>query len=143
MLEIQDILKLLPHSYPFVYLDRIVAIEPGRRGVGIKAVSAGEPLLDRDGVHCYFPSVLIIEACGQLTGIVCACQQRKRMGTNYLAAIPFFRFHHPVEVGDLLRLESVIVKGAQQLIYAEVKAWVGDALAAEGALMVTNFTVHA
>ena len=139
MLEIQEILKLLPHDVPFVYLDRIIEIEPGCRGVGIKAVTAGEALLDRGGTHCYFPPVLIIEACGQLTGIVCACREQKRMTTNYLAAIPFFRFHRVIAMGDVLRLESVIVKRAQQLIYADVKAWVDDAPVAEGALMITNY----
>ena len=139
MLEIQDILKLLPHAFPCVYLDRILEIEPGRRGVGIKTVTAGESLLDRDEGRCYFSPVLIVESCGQLTGIVCAYQEQRRMVTNYLAAIPSFRFHRVIEMGDVLRLESVIVKKAQQLIYADVKAWVGSSLAAEGALIVTNY----
>ena len=139
MLDAKEILKMLPHSFPFFVLDRIVEIEPGRSGVGIKTVTAGDSLLDREGARCYFPMVFVIEACGQLTGIVCACKKQKRLATNYLAGIPFFRFHQTIGIGDVLRLESVIVREAQQLIYADVKAWVGSSLAAEGALMATNY----
>lgn len=139
ILEQDEILKLIPHVFPFVMLDRVLEIIPRQRGMGLKAITYNEFFLDREDDCIWFKPVFIIEACGQLTAVVCSYEVKGPPKLNYLAAIPSFRFSKPVLVGDRLYVESVIVKQVQQLLHAEVRARVGDKVVAEGSMVVTSY----
>ncbi len=69
-MEAFDIMRLLPHRYPFLMVDRIVELEPGQRAVGIKNVTVNEPMFTGHyPEQPIFPGVLIIEAMAQVGGI--------------------------------------------------------------------------
>ncbi len=110
MFDTQEIMRLLPHRYPFLLLDRIVEWEPDRRIVGIKNVTINEPFFTGHFPgYPIMPGVLIIEALAQVGGFLAL----KAMGDGgkiaYFAGIDNCKFRRPVVPGDQLRLECTIV----------------------------------
>jgi len=110
-LGIAEILKTLPHRYPFLLVDRILELEPGKRAVGEKLVTIGEPFFQGHFPDFpIMPGVLIVEALAQ-TGCVAALSV-----PEYHDKLPFFagidkaRFKRPVRPGDTLRLEVQLDK---------------------------------
>ena len=109
MLEIREIMELLPHRYPFLLVDRIVELEPEKRIVGVKNVTMNEHFfLGHFPGHPVMPGVLIIEAIAQTGGILAlkALGGEKRIA--YFAGIDNCRFRRPVVPGDRLRLEVTV-----------------------------------
>lgn len=110
-LEAADIMRLLPHRYPFLLVDRIVELEPGRRVVGMKNVTANEPQFtghfpDRP----IMPGVLMVEALAQ-TGAVAVLSLPEYHGKLVLfAGIDDCRFRRTVLPGDVLRMEVTLEK---------------------------------
>jgi len=110
-LEAADIMRILPHRYPFLLVDRIVELEPGRRVVGIKAVTANEPQFtghfpDRP----IMPGVLMVEALAQTAGIAVLTTDAYRGKLGLFAGIDDCRFRRMVTPGDTLRLEVTVEK---------------------------------
>lgn len=138
VMDARAILAVLPHRYPFLLVDRIVEIEPGKRAVGLKNVTANEPQFqghfpDRP----IMPGVLIIEALAQV-GAVLMLQQEAHQGKLALfAGIDDCRFRRVVGPGDqlLLTVEVLKLRGA----FGKVKATatVDGTLAAEAELLFT------
>lgn len=150
-----EIAELMPHSVPFLLVDRVTELEPGRRGKGIKNITADDPLLlGHFPEQPIMPGVLIVEACGQLAAVVCAAA--RSIGSNedahqpkpessggrrpleILAMIERFKFLRIVTPGDQLILEAVIGKQFQNMTRIEVSARVGRNLIAEGTLLATR-----
>ena len=110
-LEAADIMRLLPHRYPFLLVDRIIELEPGRRVVGTKNVTANEPQFtghfpDRP----IMPGVLMVEALAQ-TGAVAVLSLPEYRGKLVLfAGIDDCRFRRTVIPGDTLRMEVTLEK---------------------------------
>jgi 3-hydroxyacyl-[acyl-carrier-protein] dehydratase len=110
-LEAADIMRILPHRYPFLLVDRITELEPGKRAVGIKAVSANEPQFtghfpDRP----IMPGVLMVEALAQTAGVAVLTLDQYRGKLGLFAGIDDCRFRRLVQPGDTLRLEVTVEK---------------------------------
>lgn len=140
MLDINEIMKILPHRYPFLMVDRIVEMEPGKRIVGIKNVSMNEPhFLGHFPGHPVMPGVLIVEAMAQVAGILAylASDDEIRKKVSYFLSIDNARFRKPVVPGDILRLELVTTMNRRGIWGFNGKAYVEDKLAAEADLKAT------
>ena len=131
-LEINDILKVLPHRYPFLLVDRIVELEPGRRVAAIKNVSYNEPFFQGHWPgRPIMPGVLIVEAMAQTAGVLIA--HGANSGRHaLLASIDGVKFRRPVVPGDQLRLEVEKVRSTGRATQVRATARVGDRVAAEG-----------
>lgn len=141
MLTNLQIRKILPHRYPFLLVDKIIELEPGKSAVGIKNVTANEPFFQGHfPEYPIMPGVLIVEALAQTAGIAANADalnageeaQEKKLGV--FAAINEMKFKKQVLPGDTLRLEAEIVSSKMGLIKANVKASVDGKTAAEGVI---------
>ena len=104
-LGIEEILKLLPHRYPFLLVDRVIAIHGDESAVGIKNVTYNEPqFLGHFPHQPVFPGVLLLEGMAQTGGIICALASRNegRASTVYLMTIDKAKFRKPVIPGDTI-----------------------------------------
>ena len=115
MMDVKEIRKYLPHRYPFLLVDRVLALEPGESITAIKNVTVNEPFFNGHFPdHPVMPGVLIVEALAQTGGIAILTLEEMRGKLAFLGKITNARFHAPVVPGDLLELESEItaVNGA-------------------------------
>jgi 3-hydroxyacyl-[acyl-carrier-protein] dehydratase len=102
--DLQQILRLLPHRYPFLMVDRIINLDGARSAVGIKNVTANEPhFAGHFPEHPIMPGVLILEGMAQTAGAV-SIRSFKNEGPKlvYLMTIDEARFRRPVVPGDVL-----------------------------------------
>ena len=110
-LEAADIMGIIPHRYPFLLVDRIVELEPGRRAVGIKAVTANEPqFTGHFPERPIMPGVLMVEALAQTAGVAVMTLDEYRGKLGLFAGIDDCRFRRMVVPGDALRLEVTVEK---------------------------------
>lgn len=113
MLNVREILKRIPHRYPFVLVDRIIEIDPERKIVGIKNVSINEFFFQGHFPdHPVMPGVLICEALAQVGAIFAhnARGGRDEDRIFVLTGLDRVKFKRPVEPGDQLRLEVTCLK---------------------------------
>ena len=129
----------MPHRYPFLLVDRIVELEPGKRVVGIKNVTINEPFFQGHFPgHPIMPAVLIVEAMAQTGGVLLLSSVNDSRGKLvYFSGIDGARFRQPVIPGDQLRLELEMVRLRGALCKMSAKAWVGQTMVAEADLMST------
>ena len=108
VLGIEEIMKVLPHRYPFLLVDRILEMEPKKRVVGIKNVTINEPFFQGHFPgHPIMPGVLIVEAMAQVGGMLLhrhRCPTR-RSKVVYFMSLNNVKFRRPVKPGDQLRFE--------------------------------------
>jgi len=139
VLNTHDIMKMLPHRYPFLLVDRIIEMEEGKRVVGIKNVTINEPFFQGHFPgHPIMPGVLIIEAMAQVGGVFAMITGG--IGNDmvtYFAGIDNARFRKPVVPGDVLRLELEMINCRRGLYCFQGKAFVGEVLVAEAELKAT------
>ena len=110
-MDIKQILRHLPHRYPFLLVDRILEVEPGRRIVGLKNVSANEPYFaGHFPDHPVMPGVLILEAMAQVGGVLASLLPGAERKMAYFAAIDRCRFRRPVTPVDQLITEVVVLR---------------------------------
>jgi 3-hydroxyacyl-[acyl-carrier-protein] dehydratase len=108
-LDILAVLRYLPHRYPFLLIDRVLAIQPGRSLTGLKSVTFNEPFFQGHfPQRPIMPGVLILESLAQATGILAFKTEEvlpDQKSMYYLVGIDKARFKRPVEPGDQLILE--------------------------------------
>jgi beta-hydroxyacyl-ACP dehydratase FabZ len=136
---ISEILKILPHRYPFLLVDRILEVEKGKRIVGIKNVTFNEEFFQGHFPgNPVMPGVLIVEAMAQVAAIglfgVVPEHEKKLL---YLSAIDHCKFRRPVFPGDQLRIEAEIVNLKTRACKCRVVATVGGQICAEAELLST------
>jgi 3-hydroxyacyl-[acyl-carrier-protein] dehydratase len=139
----EDIIKILPHRYPFLFVDRIVELEAGKRVVGIKNVTANEPFFQGHFPgKPIMPGVLILEAMAQTGGVLIGLSipgfaEQGGQKLIYFMAVDKVKFRKPVVPGDQLVFEVVPLRAGSRVWKAAGKAFVGDALVAEAELVAT------
>lgn len=132
LLDIKQIMAIIPHRYPILMIDRIIEIEPGQRAVGIKNVSGNEPFFQGHYPGTpIMPGVLILEALAQTGAVALMSMEAFQGKVPLFAGLGDTRFRKPVMPGDQLRLEVEITKMRGPLGIGTGRAFVGDHLAAE------------
>ncbi len=138
--DIVEILKTLPHRYPFVMVDRIISMEVGNKISGLKNVTINEPFFQGHFPgRPVMPGVLILEGMAQVGGIMAFFANPDAIGKKLLffAGINKARFRKPVVPGDQLILNLKLIKQKRSLMVMEGKAYVDDKIVAEAELMAT------
>jgi 3-hydroxyacyl-[acyl-carrier-protein] dehydratase len=137
-IDIQQIISLLPHRYPFLLVDRILEVEAQERIVGIKNVSVNEPFFQGHFPgRPIMPGVLIIEAMAQTAGVLAfySLPEDERERVVFFLGIDKVRFRRAVVPGDQLRMELVVTKKRKTVWGFGAKAFVGENLACEAELL--------
>ena len=135
-LDAAMIMKILPHRYPFLLVDKIISLESGKRAVGIKNVTINENFfVGHFPGKPVMPGVLIIEALAQVGGIMMLSAEENRGKIAYFMAINEAKFRRVVAPGDQLCLEVSAGKIKSRTGQVFGKAYVGGKLAAEGELL--------
>ena len=131
----KEIMEIIPHRYPFLLIDTIEELEPGVRALGKKCVSVNEPFFQGHFPgNPVMPGVLLMEALAQ-TGAVAILSKPEFQGrTAFLASIDKARFRRKVEPGDVLTLETVIIKEKGPMGMGKGVAKVNGEMAAEAVL---------
>ncbi len=139
MFDINSIIRLLPHRYPFVLVDRIVDITPGEKLTAYKNVSINEPFFQGHFPNQpVMPGVLVLEAMCQAGCFLVLNSVDNPMEKNmFFSSLSDSRFRHPIIPGDQLRLEMVLEKFRLGSALLVGKAFVEDKLVAEGKLKAT------
>jgi beta-hydroxyacyl-ACP dehydratase FabZ len=136
---ISEILKILPHRYPFLLVDRILEIEKGKRIVGIKNVTFNEEFFQGHFPgNPVMPGVLIVEAMAQVAAIgllgIIPEHEKKLL---YLSAVDRCKFRRPVVPGDQLRIEAEILNLKTRVCKCRAVATVNGQVCAEAELLST------
>ena len=136
MIEINEIIELLPHRFPFLLVDRIVEFEPGKRAVGIKNVTYNEPFFEGHfPQNPIMPGVLIIEAMAQTGGVLAFKTFPDKKGSVFFLGIDSARFRKPVMPGDQLKMVVEVLKHKMDIWVFEGKAYVNEEIVAEAKIM--------
>jgi len=110
-LEAADIMRILPHRFPFLLVDRVIELVPGKRAVGIKMVTANEPqFTGHFPERPIMPGVLMVEALAQTAGVAILTLDEYRGKMGLFAGIDECRFRRMVVPGDQLTLKVEIEK---------------------------------
>ncbi len=135
MLDIKEIKKILPHRSPFLLIDRILEIEPGKRAIGRKCVTYNETFFaghfEEEPV---MPGVLIIEALAQVGAVICLSMEEYTGKTAYFGGIDKAKFKNKVTPGDVLTLEVELIKQKGPVGIAFARAYDDEKLYAQAEL---------
>jgi 3-hydroxyacyl-[acyl-carrier-protein] dehydratase len=132
MLNIQDIERIIPHRYPFLLVDRVVEMEPGKRIVAIKNVTANEWFFQGHFPgYPIMPGVLIVEALAQAGAVLLLSDESTRGQIPLFAGIEKCRFRQQVVPGDTLTLEMEVLARRGPVGKGHAVARVNDKVAAE------------
>jgi 3-hydroxyacyl-[acyl-carrier-protein] dehydratase len=138
-MDIHEIMRHLPHAYPFLLVDRVLECEVGQRIKAIKNVTINEPFFQGHFPgYPVMPGVLIIEAMAQVSAILAYITRAERPDDKsllFFAGIDDARFKRPVFPGDQLVLESVELNVVRSVFKFAAKASVGGELVAQATLM--------
>jgi 3-hydroxyacyl-[acyl-carrier-protein] dehydratase len=137
ILDVTDIQKILPHRYPFLFVDAIVEMERLKRVVGVKNVTINESFFQGHFPgQPIMPGVLIIESMAQTGGLLLLQEVPDRENKLlYFVAVDGARFRRPVVPGDQLRVEMKVISWRGDFCKLEGRATVDGQLAAEATLM--------
>ncbi len=140
-LTYKDIIKILPHRRPFLFVDMITELELGERVVGIKNVTIDEPFFEGHfPENPIMPGVLVIEAMAQVGGILARLSVPESMKLEagkaiYFAAIDKVKFRKPIVPGDQILFEVTAIRKGTRIWKMKGKAMVNKTVAAEAELV--------
>ena len=135
MQDIEAILKIMPHRYPFLLVDKILSVEENKV-IGIKNVTYNEPFFQGHFPgHPVMPGVLIIEAMAQVAGVFILSKLGKEGFIPFFLGIDNARFRRPVTPGDQLTTEITILKARPKICRVKAEGKVNGELAAEAELL--------
>ena len=141
MMDISEIMKILPHRYPFLLIDRIDELKPGKKAVGIKNVTINEGFFQGHfPEHPVMPGVLILESMAQVGGILAFAsvadvenlQEEAGRRVVYFMSIDKVKFRRPVVPGDQLRHEVTVLKLKGNVVQIDCRTYVGEQVVAQG-----------
>jgi 3-hydroxyacyl-[acyl-carrier-protein] dehydratase len=145
MMDIHQILKKLPHRYPFLMIDRVLEIEKGKRIKALKNVTINEPFFTGHFPHRpVMPGVLMLEAMAQAAALLVFDATGVELDDKtvyYFAGIDAARFKRPVEPGDQLVVEVLLERSRAGIFKFNGVIRVGQDVACEADLMCTMRTV--
>lgn len=133
-METSDILSRLPHRHPYLLLDRIISLEPGKRVVAVKAVTYSEyNIAGHFPGDPIYPGALMIEAASQTAGLL-----REESGAieGNLVEVSHFLFKKAVTPGNLIVIEALISSARGPFLTAEVTLTVNDTRVAQGTIHI-------
>ncbi len=134
-MNIQEIMRKLPHRYPIILVDRVLEVVPGERVVALKNVTINEPyFMGHFPGHPVMPGVLIIESLAQACAILAFVTLEAKEGDGtlfYFAGIDAARFKKPVVPGDQLRLEAEIGRAKRGIAKFTARALVDGQVVCE------------
>lgn len=138
-MDINEVLRYLPHRYPFLLIDRVLECESGKHIEALKNVTINEPFFTGHFPHHpVMPGVLVVEAMAQAAAILSFVTMgviADDQSIYYFVGIDNARFKRPVTAGDALRLRVTLIRNMRGIWKFHAEARVGDALVAEADLM--------
>lgn len=135
MLNTKQIMEILPHRAPFLLVDRIDELEPGKRAVGVKAVTYNEPHFQGHfPQEPVMPGVLICEALAQVGAVALLSHENYKGKIAFFGGINKARFRQKVVPGDVLRLETELIKIKGSVGVGKATAYLGDKVCVEAEL---------
>jgi len=140
MMDVLEIQKLLPHRYPFLLVDRVVSIEPGKALRAYKNVSVNEPFFEGHFPgHPVMPGVLVLEALAQASAILAyrTTGFDPAQKVTYLMTIDGAKFRRPTVPGDRLELEVEVLRFKGSILKTRGVAKVDGEVVAEGEFLAT------
>lgn len=142
VVEIAEIMKVLPHRYPFLLVDRVLEYEPGRRVLALKNVSVNEPFFQGHWPgRPIMPGVLIVEALAQAAGLMLAGRVDPERYMVLIASLNNIKIRRPVVPGDQLLLEVTSLRVKNRTAHVRGVATVGDQLAAEAKIKIVTVEI--
>jgi 3-hydroxyacyl-[acyl-carrier-protein] dehydratase len=136
VLDITQIQEIIPHRPPFLLVDRILELEPGKRAVGLKNVTMNEPhFVGHFPGFPVMPGVLVLEALAQVGAVAMLAVEENRGKIGLFAGVDDFRWRGQVVPGDTVTLEVEVVRLKGPIGKGQAVAKVGDKVVAEGMLM--------
>jgi 3-hydroxyacyl-[acyl-carrier-protein] dehydratase len=138
MMENREIQKVLPHRYPFLLIDRIIEIEPGKRAVGLKNLTGDEWFFQG---HSFYPPSLLLESLAQVGGVVLGekARQEDPQATvqGLFAGVSEFTFQRCPARGEQVRLKAEVLQSLSSIYKFSAEAFVGDEKIAGGQILLS------
>lgn len=139
MLDINEIMKILPHRYPFLLIDRVTDMVRGESIIAYKNVSISEQIFQGHFPgHPIYPGVMIIEGMAQAGGVLAfkSMSQVDNLEDKvvYFMSIDKAKFRHPVRPGDKLEYRIKVIKNRGRIWVLSAQAFIGETLAASAEL---------
>lgn len=139
--DISRILNLLPHRYPFILVDRILELEPGKHIVALKNVTINEPFFQGHfPSRPVMPGVLIVESLAQAGGLLVGASEdaSQSLQSIFLMGLDKVRFRRPVVPGDQLHLHVTLLKQRLNATKMSAQALVDNQVAAQAEILATR-----
>jgi 3-hydroxyacyl-[acyl-carrier-protein] dehydratase len=138
MIESREIQKILPHRYPFLLVDRILEIEPGKRGVGIKNLTGSEWFFRE---HHLYPPTLLLESLAQVGGIVLGSKAREEnpqgQFIGLFAGVSDFKFLRYPDLGEQITLKVEVTQSLASLYRFAAEVFIREEKIAGGQILLS------
>ena len=137
-LDIGDILKIMPHRYPFLLVDRILKFDGDNKATGLKQVTINEPYFQGHFPrHPVMPGVLQVEAMAQVASILLLRNPENQGKIGFFMSADGVKFRKPVVPGDTLIIEVEMTRSRGKIGKASAQCYVNNEIVSEGQLMFT------
>jgi UDP-3-O-[3-hydroxymyristoyl] N-acetylglucosamine deacetylase / 3-hydroxyacyl-[acyl-carrier-protein] dehydratase len=141
--NINDIMKILPHRYPFLFVDRVIEVDPGKKGIGIKNVTINDGFFQGHFPQkAVMPGVVMIEAMAQTAGVVVLTSGAHNGKVALFMSISDVKFRKVVFPGDQLLMEVEIIRDRERTAHVKGVARVDGEVAIEAEMMFSYTEAH-